>query len=54
MFQRKGCTCPLSEACRLKNGLSDALDAFYTTLDKINLRDLVAGNTRLGQVLAVA
>jgi Rrf2 family nitric oxide-sensitive transcriptional repressor len=53
-FTEKGCTCPIREACRLRSSLSAALDAFYGTLDKISLRDLVADNRGLSALLSVA
>jgi len=28
----------------LKCALSDALDAFYTSLDRLSLRDMISGN----------
>lgn len=46
--------CPLSACCRLKCALSDALDAFYGSLDKLNLRDMVKGNGDLSTLLKVA
>jgi len=40
-------TCPLSDACRLQGVLCEALGAFYATLDRYTLADLVNDNTRL-------
>ena len=40
-------TCPLCSACRLKGILCDALTAFYATLDKYTVQDLITGNTAL-------
>jgi Rrf2 family nitric oxide-sensitive transcriptional repressor len=34
-------TCPITGCCRLKGILSDALQAFYTELDRHTLKDLV-------------
>ncbi len=46
--------CPLAGCCRLKCALADALDAFYGTLDKLTLRDMIEGNNELGDLLKVA
>jgi Rrf2 family nitric oxide-sensitive transcriptional repressor len=46
--------CPLVACCRLKCVIVDALEAFYATLDKVTLEDLVAGNTGLDALLRVA
>ena len=43
-------TCPLTGACRLRGILCEALAAFYGTLDRYNLRDLVAGNAPLADI----
>ncbi|WP_461468438.1 RrF2 family transcriptional regulator [Pararhodobacter sp.] len=43
-------TCPLAGACRLRGMLCEALAAFYGTLDKYTLTDLVRGNTGLQAV----
>jgi|JI8StandDraft_2_1071088.scaffolds.fasta_scaffold16144_2 Rrf2 family nitric oxide-sensitive transcriptional repressor len=43
-------SCPLDGACRLKGLLCEALGAFYATLDRHTLADLVAGNTALAAV----
>lgn len=39
-------TCPLNGSCRLKGLLAEALTAFYTSLDRYTLRDLVSGPHR--------
>lgn len=36
-------TCRLNGNCRLKGVLAEAMNAFYETLDKQTLRDLIAG-----------
>lgn len=53
-FSESENTCPLTGACRLKALLADALEAFYSALDKITVRDLVADNARLESLLKVA
>lgn len=35
--------CPINGSCRLKGALAQAVNAFYETLDRHTLRDLVAG-----------
>lgn len=49
-------TCRLNGNCRLKGVLAEAMNAFYATLDKQTLRDLVAGapGERMKQVLMSA
>jgi Rrf2 family transcriptional regulator, nitric oxide-sensitive transcriptional repressor len=49
-----GGNCPLAETCRLKSVLSEALDAFYTSLDRVSLQDLVQGNSGLQALLRLA
>jgi Rrf2 family nitric oxide-sensitive transcriptional repressor len=39
-------TCPLNGSCRLKGLLAEALSAFYASLDRYTLRDLVSGPHR--------
>lgn len=41
-FAREQNTCPLAPACGLKGALRDAFDAFFDTLDRSTLADLVA------------
>ncbi|SUZ30290.1 HTH-type transcriptional repressor NsrR [Roseibaca ekhonensis] len=53
-FSEEGNTCPLVSACRLRNYLTRALDAFYHELDMITLRDLVRGNCGLHELLDMA
>jgi len=40
-------TCPLTEACRLRHALSEAVEAFYARLDEVTLDALVCGNDAL-------
>ncbi|WP_292289771.1 Rrf2 family transcriptional regulator [Marivita sp.] len=44
-------TCPLTEACRLRTALSDAVEAFYRSLDPITLDALICENHDLLQIL---
>lgn len=43
--------CPLASACRLQCILADAVEAFYATLDKITVADLITGNSALFRML---
>ena len=50
---QSGTHCPLDGVCRLKCAFSDALGAFYTSLDTLTLADLVRNNAGLERVLKV-
>ncbi|HEX3132874.1 MAG TPA: Rrf2 family transcriptional regulator [Planctomycetota bacterium] len=39
-------TCPINGACRLKGLLAEAMAAFYASLDRYTVRDLVSGPHR--------
>ena len=39
-------TCPINGSCRLKGLLTEALSAFYASLDQYTLHDLVSGPQR--------
>jgi Rrf2 family nitric oxide-sensitive transcriptional repressor len=39
-------TCPISGCCSLKGLLAEAMGAFYSSLDRHTLRDLVSGSQR--------
>lgn len=43
-------TCPLTDACRLRGVLCEALGAFYATLDGYTLADLIDGNDALAEI----
>ena len=44
-------TCPLKDCCWLRPALVNALEAFYGSLDKVTLEDLISNNSQLAQVL---
>jgi Rrf2 family nitric oxide-sensitive transcriptional repressor len=44
-------TCPLKDACRLRTALTDAVEAFYQSLDPITLDALVCTNADLLEIL---
>jgi len=50
-FDAKTNTCPLSEACLLREALIEALEAFYGALDRKTLADLVNDNAALEAIL---
>lgn len=50
-FDKKDNNCPLIESCWLRPALKRAVEAFYASLDKISLADLVEGNTDLENIL---
>lgn len=54
-FDQQHNTCPINGSCRLKGALAQAVNAFYDTLDRHTLRDLVAGTpgARMHQILNV-
>lgn len=47
-------TCPLVRACRLRNAIRRALDAFYREMDLVTLEDLVKANYLLEEVFSAA
>ncbi|MFB2532509.1 Rrf2 family transcriptional regulator [Paracoccus sp. p4-l81] len=53
-FDQGGNTCPLVGACRLRDALIAALDAFHASLDRLTLADLVADNRQLEHLLRLA
>ena len=46
-------TCPLTCCCRLRTTLASAVEAFYATLDRVTLDDLVQDNAGLHALLAL-
>jgi Rrf2 family nitric oxide-sensitive transcriptional repressor len=45
-FDAKTNTCPIIGSCRLKGLLAEAVNAFYDSLDRYSLKDLVSGPHR--------
>lgn len=43
-FDKQHNTCAINGSCRLKGALAQAVNAFYETLDRYTLRDLVNGS----------
>ena len=50
-FDSKENTCPLVDACRLKDVIAKATEAFYASMDKVLLSDLVCENSGLDAIL---
>ena len=50
-FEPAANTCPLTAVCRLRVALVEALEAFYGSLDRLTLIDMVEENTGLRQLL---
>jgi Rrf2 family nitric oxide-sensitive transcriptional repressor len=46
-------TCPLAPACRLRRALADAVEAFYASLDRLTIADLVVENEGLAAILEI-
>ena len=44
-------TCPLVPACRLREAMADAAEAFYAHLDRLTLDDLICENVALADIL---
>lgn len=51
-FNQDKNTCPLTDCCRLKGVLCEALNAFYGVLDRVKLTDLTENNCMLESTLA--
>lgn len=47
-------TCPLAAACRLRDFIARAVEAFYRELDMVTLADLVQGNCELRALLEMS
>lgn len=50
-FDRGRNTCPLTGQCRLQGALAEAVQAFYATLAKLSVEDLVQNRRTLAKVL---
>lgn len=51
-FDAKENTCPLVDACRLKDVIAKATEAFYNSMDSVLLSDLVCENAGLDAILS--
>lgn len=52
-FSARDNHCPIAPVCKLRTSIDDALDAFYSSLDKVTLADLTCDNAGLVRLLAV-
>lgn len=52
-FEPAANSCPLTEVCILRKALKAALEAFYASLDRITLADLVEDNEGLNRLLSL-
>lgn len=50
-FDRERNQCILSPACKLKHALHEALEAFYSVLDKYTLKDLIVNEEELLELM---
>ena len=50
-FERDSNACAITPDCKLKFALAEAVDAFYATLRKYSLEDVVKNRKALGKVL---
>ena len=51
-FDQATNTCVITQACRLRFALAEALDAFFAVLDRFTLADLLAERQTLGKILS--
>lgn len=51
-MRSQGGTCCITPACGLKLALAEAQDAFYTTLEKFSLADVIVQKSALSRLLA--
>lgn len=52
-FEREGNRCSITSQCQLKFVLSDAVDAFYATLGRFSLEDVVGNRKALGKAMNI-
>lgn len=52
-FDKATSCCRIESACLLKGALAEALDAFFSTLERYTLDDLLASTPRLAAILTV-
>jgi Rrf2 family transcriptional regulator, nitric oxide-sensitive transcriptional repressor len=53
-FDAESNTCPITDACGLQHMLAEARDAFFGTLDKYTLSDLLRPRTKLARLLKLS
>lgn len=52
-FDESENTCPLVNACRLRDVIAKATEAFYASMDQVTLADLVCENNQLDAILTL-
>ncbi|WP_293935995.1 Rrf2 family transcriptional regulator [Iodobacter sp.] len=52
-FDREHSTCSISAACRLKGVLNEAMQAFYSVLDRYTLQDLINNPVELNAIFSI-
>ena len=52
-FDESENTCPLVDACRLRDVIAKATEAFYASMDQVTLADLVCENNQLDAILTL-
>lgn len=52
-FDREANTCGIVRACRLRGVLEEAVDAFYASLERYTLADLVQNGPGLARILRI-
>ncbi|SRR5579885_178051 len=52
-FDQANESCSIYDACKLRKVLHDALEAWFATLDRYTLADLIKPRSRLSQLLSV-
>ena len=52
-FDREHSTCSIGAVCRLKGVLNEAMQAFYTVLDRYTLQDLIDNPAELNAVFSI-
>jgi Rrf2 family transcriptional regulator, nitric oxide-sensitive transcriptional repressor len=52
-FDREHSTCSIAAVCRLKGVLNEAMQAFYSVLDRYNLQDLIDNPVELNAIFSI-
>ncbi|QBC44543.1 RrF2 family transcriptional regulator [Iodobacter fluviatilis] len=53
-FDRKHSTCSIGRVCRLKGVLFEAMEAFYSVLDRYTLQDLINNPVELNAIFSIS
>jgi Rrf2 family nitric oxide-sensitive transcriptional repressor len=52
-FDREHSTCSIGSVCRLKGVLNEAIEAFYSVLDRYTLQDLIQNPVELNAIFSI-